>query len=195
MDWRFWTWNKRLKQAVDDAPWVAPPIDGEPSSSLRFEYFKNRLEHTVGFTHQATKNIYLVNGAVLAMTYFVSEHGSQVDDEVRRYGPSLLLFVLAIINLAHAGLLLFQAYWYRILDKGFADASGVVRPDLPAGLGTHRIFVLLHGLLGAFLLVVALVLGFRAVFFWPPQTSNLSQWISTATSSPANRGLVCCRSM
>ena len=123
-------------------------------NELKFNYFRVRLDHTVEFTHEATRNIYLVNGAVLAIAGFISTPGSKLGDAIEIFGPSVLLLVLSIINAFHSLLLFHQGKWYRELDVGFAKVSGVdPRPSLDHKLGTHRVYILLHGVLATILLL------------------------------------------
>ena len=134
------------------------------------EYFRNRLEHTVGFTHEATKNIYLVNGAVLAIAAFVASDTLKIDGRLKLNGLVILLIMLGIVNLFHALILLYQGYWYRILDLGYAKYSGIFkRPDISslvsprwlskAKLGTHRSYFLMH-------LVISLSLFLTAFYLY-----------------------------
>ena len=161
-------WMRRLEEEdLANAPTIAGPCGDEAVKSIRFDYFKNRLEHTLTFTHQATRHIYIVNGAVLAMTYFViaAPAGARVPVDVQLWGPPVLLVILGVVNVAHAGLLFFQARWYRILDKGFAEAAGIgTRPTLHdvGGWGTHRTYIALHVALAIIIFIIAVVLLFIA---------------------------------
>jgi hypothetical protein len=154
------------------------------------DYFRNRLEHTVGFTHEATKNIYLVNGAVLAIAAFIASDTFKIDLSDKITWLSFLLFILGIVNIFHALILLFQGYWYRKLDEGYARYSGVsersdisemMRPKWLAklGLGTHRSYFLMHMIIAFSLFASAIYVYFcfdpigRAAFTKPVTASPM----------------------
>ena len=119
------------------------------------EYYKVRLEHTLQHTQQSTKLIYVVNGGILALVYFVVRLPSWP------YQQAMIAFVveaLAIINLIHAGLIVRQGKWYSNIDNAFA--SGIVnKPTIttPRGfpwMGTHTLYAVIHCFL-AFALFLA----------------------------------------
>jgi hypothetical protein len=124
------------------------------------EYCKIRLEHTLQFTQQATRLIYLVNGAILAMLYFVVQ--------LQQFPPKrpavvIILMILAFINFMHAGIILRQASWYFVLDQELSTwlSSNFNRPSVNGApcLGTHRLYALLH-------FGLALTLGLVAFVIW-----------------------------
>jgi len=106
------------------------------------EYYKQRLEHTLQHTQQATNLIYLVNGAILAMFYFVVRSPAQYISAVS------LLLVLAVVNFAHAALIVRQGKWYRNIDQTFADSfPEITKIEDPKGLpwiSSHTLFASVH---------------------------------------------------
>jgi hypothetical protein len=98
------------------------------------EYFKLRLEHTIQHTQQSTRLIYIVNGAVLGMIYFVI----QASDFPARKGVIVLaLSTLVMINFLHVLLIFRQGHWYHAIDKELA--STVKASPVRLGDGSDRI--------------------------------------------------------
>ena len=121
------------------------------------EYYKVRLEHTLQHTQQSTKLIYLVNGGILALLYFVARLPSWP------YQQALMAFVveaLAIINLIHAALIVRQGKLYSTIDNAIAgsivDKPTIIRPRGFPWMGTHTLYAVIHSLLAAGLFVAGL---------------------------------------
>jgi hypothetical protein len=92
------------------------------------EYFKIRLDHTIQHTQKATSLLYLIDGALLAMFYFVVEKlGSW---PVERGIQAFILILLGLLNAVHGYFLLRQSVWYAILDQAFAQEVGRTSPTL-----------------------------------------------------------------
>ncbi len=89
------------------------------------EYYKTRLEHTLKHTQESTRLIYLVNGAVLALVYFVVERATSFPHRKAVVVGALL--VLALTNLLHALLLGVQHQWYRKIDDAYARSTKAQR--------------------------------------------------------------------
>lgn len=131
------------------------------------EYLKLRLEHTLQHLQQATKLIYLVNGAVLTMLYFVA----QLDKYPYKRGTLVcLLAVLAFINVAHALFYMRAAGFYHQFDtdlraKLTKKIPKTAPPSFPP-FGASWIYAAVHGVLGLVLLTAAWLLW--QVSAWPP---------------------------
>lgn len=123
------------------------------------EYYKVRLEHTIQHTQQSTNLIYLVNGAILAMLYFVARSPEQYVSAV------LLLCILSIVNIAHAALIVRQGKWYFNIDEAFKSSihhlKEIQRPTGFPWIGSHNLFATLHLVLGLLLLGAALAIYVR----------------------------------
>lgn len=110
------------------------------------EYYKIRLEHTIQHLQQATRLIYLVSGALVAMLYFVIE--KMKDSAPQRYFGIGLLVLLGLVNVIHALLIAVQARWYRAIDEKLAASAGVARVTRGrAWLGSAGLWADLHWLI------------------------------------------------
>lgn len=97
-----------------------------PPLELQVAYWTKRLEQTLQHTQTSTRQIYLVDGAVLAFLYFL----------VRAVGTgrgiilfaAVPVFLLAVINYLHAQLIVRQHSWYNGIDaqlRGLLSQSAV----------------------------------------------------------------------
>jgi len=131
------------------------------------DYYKTRLEHTITHLQQATRLIYFVSGAIVAMLYFVIEKMGQAP--AQRYFGIALLVVLGAVNAIHAQIILVQGQWYRALDIRFAQCIGVERPTIGRRyFGSTNLWSILHGLIS--------ICAFAAAgFIW---------WFEAKLSSP-----------
>ena len=86
------------------------------------DYYKLRLEHTIQHIQQATRLIYFVSGAIIAMLYFVVEKLAGSESH-RAFGIALLL-LLGLVNALHALLIRVQSDWYKAIDKELAQSIG-----------------------------------------------------------------------
>src|SRR3990170_7075170 len=91
------------------------------------EYYKIRLDHTLQHTQQATRLIYLANGAVLAALYFIVEKIFSNLDAPVAMAEFYLLELLALMNLIHSALILRQGKWYRDIDIALARSVSAER--------------------------------------------------------------------
>ncbi len=66
--------------------------------AAEYYYYRLRLEHTIQHTQQSTRLIYLVNGAVLALLYFVAQIPVWLYQHVFL---SCIVGSLSLINLVH----------------------------------------------------------------------------------------------
>lgn len=79
------------------------------------EYLYHRLRHTLDHTIFATKNLYLVNGALLALIYFIL--GSGLSLKLALASVAGVLALLGVINLFHAKLFRYQGTWYYVVER------------------------------------------------------------------------------
>jgi hypothetical protein len=117
----------------------------QPKAFSPSGYYRVRLEHTLKHTQQATRLIYLVNGATLGVLYFAAKLEEIV--AYRRVVIGAVLGILAAINFVHGCLIQRQGHWYASIDKAFSSSSGAERIERPKGfpwLGTHALYALVH---------------------------------------------------
>ena len=120
------------------------------------EYYKTRLEHTLRHTQESTRLIYLVNGAVIALIYFMVEKATSLP---RRDWIVLgCLVVLAVVNWLHFLLMRRQGRWYAALDDGYSSAVEQRAIELPGRLSTHGAYAGVH-----LVITLALTCGFLAL--------------------------------
>lgn len=95
----------------------------EKLTQLRVEYWSKRLDHTLMHTQSASRLIYLIDGAVLALVYFfIQTLGASRQVFVL---ASLPMFLLVILNSLHARFIRTQHSWYRGIDEKLRDLLGV----------------------------------------------------------------------
>ncbi len=87
------------------------------------EYSKIRLEHTLQQVQQATRLIYFVSGAIVAMLYFVIEKMKDISSQL--YLGIGLLLLLGSVNIIHAQIIWVQGQWYRSFDDRLSESVGV----------------------------------------------------------------------
>src|SRR5947209_6347519 len=130
-------------------------------------YWKTRLDHTLQYTQTATRLIYIVNGGVGAIIYFIA--GKLHDQPKFIFLIAFLLIVLAVVNVIHGLLLLTQRNWYRVLDDKFATSVettvATIHPSewlmtgwrgslkLHTLFGTHWLYAILQFAIAAGLIV------------------------------------------
>jgi len=93
----------------------------------RIDYLKMRLEQTLTHLQIASKQIYLIDGAVLAFGYFVVNAFGFTKPIAFFLGTLSLL--LAILNYIHAQFISTQSHWYRQNDKRIREL--LKEPDAP----------------------------------------------------------------
>lgn len=89
---------------------------------LRIEYWEKRLESTSTSSHSTTQLIYLVDGAVLALVYFMIEKMGATRSVIGL--ASFPMLVLAIINYLHSEFVRIQHHWTTNIDKRLLDLLG-----------------------------------------------------------------------
>ena len=89
---------------------------GDPKVlKLRLEYLQKRLDHTLQHTQSATKLIYLADGAVLGLCYFWLKAIGVTRGSIG--AASIFVFLLAVMNFFHIGLIGNQQSWYNGIDS------------------------------------------------------------------------------
>lgn len=132
--------------------------EADTQLKLRVDYWFKRLDHTLTHTQTSSRLIYLVDGAVLAMVYFVINAFGSTRQIV--FFASLPVLVLAVLNGMHALLISTQHWWYRSIDKELAALLGMRRLE-PSDTtkhwwrSTHGIYKWMHWLIGGLLFVMA----------------------------------------
>src|SRR5262249_32461126 len=123
------------------------------------EYLKLRLEHTLQHLQQATRLIYLVNGAVLAMLYFVAQLSGY---PYKRGTLVCILAVLAFLNIAHALFYRRHSVFYARFDDDLRTHLTKKIPKTPPPkfppIGAGTIYFWIHVVLGVVLLAAAVLL-------------------------------------
>jgi hypothetical protein len=129
------------------------------------EYLRLRLEHTLQHLQQATRLIYVVNGAALAMLYFVAQLESY---PYRRGTLGCILIVLGLINWAHALFFMRLAGFYHKFDDDLrANLTRKIRKTPPPSfppVGASWIYASIHAVIGVLFLA-------SAIFLW-----SVSEW-------------------
>ena len=124
------------------------------------EYYKTRLEHTIAYTQQATRLIYLVNGAVIAFLYFVLNATALPNKNLIAI---LVLILLAIINSLHTFLIESQRRWYSTINEHYARSVGADKIIPEGRLSTHKLYALIHIVIVIALLLAAFGLGYYPI--------------------------------
>lgn len=137
------------------------PDDQKTAKMDASEYYKLRLEHTIQHLQQATRLIYLVGGAVVAMFYFVIDKMSTVPSH--RTLAGMLLLLLCAVNVVHALFIREQATWYSRFDKALAESIGakeIGRENEGAWLTSRWLWAMVHWLVA----IAALLFGLFFLF-------------------------------
>lgn len=91
-----------------------------PPTSLRLvpalKFWQKRLDHTLQHTQSSTRLIYFVDGAVLALCYFIFSLQDSESNGAKLLIIGLILAFLAIINHWHAAIIKRQGRWYRFIS-------------------------------------------------------------------------------
>jgi len=127
------------------------------------DYFKLRLEQTLQHLQQETRLLYLVNGAVLTMLYFVV---TLQNYPYKRGTLVIILFVLAFVNAAHTAFIMRQSGWFSIFDQQLMSQLKIKKPTPPSfpPIGASWILGGLH-------FAIALIILSAAVWLW-----RFSEW-------------------
>lgn len=142
--------DEKLKQQ----PGVEKMLD------LRVKYWSKRLDHTLTHTQTSSRLIYLVDGAVLALVYFLIQAFSATRQVI--LFSSLPMFLLVVLNMLHARLIDIQHSWYSGIDAKLRELL-VVNPVQHSKerrfLGsTHGIYRSIHLVIATFLFVTTLTM-------------------------------------
>lgn len=114
-------------------------LDGEGAFRV-VEYLTRRLDDTLRHSQVSTRNIYLVNGAVLAAIYFTFER-QEFGGGWMFVVAAALSMLLAVVNWLHANFLWNQNSWYGAIDAQVREVFltlGGVREAWPQGLNDFR---------------------------------------------------------
>jgi hypothetical protein len=129
---------------------------------LRVEYWSKRLDHTLNHTDTSFRRMYLVDGAVLALVYFVMQtFGITPIGELSRRVSGIVAiptFLLALLNGLHVLLLRSQGLWYSKIDMmllGLLAQEPAREAARPWYKNTHGIYAALHSLIMLFLFAAA----------------------------------------
>lgn len=147
---------------------------------LRADYWSKRLDHTLTHTQTSSRLIYFVDGAVLALVYFVIQTFGATRPLVGF--ASLPVFVLFLLNAMHALLIGTQAWWYHNLDAQLATILGVKQLKRATKFGTHEIYQWMHWLIAGTLAVMTSLM----VAYWLGCFSDLP---IRHTGEPAKLGV------
>ena len=79
------------------------------------EYLTKRLDDTLRHNQVSTRNIYFVNGAILAAIYFTFGR-QEFAEQWRFFIAAILSLLLAVVNWLHANFLRNQNSWYGAID-------------------------------------------------------------------------------
>jgi hypothetical protein len=115
---------------------------------LRFEYWKMRYQESSESTRTTTNMIYYIDGAVIALVYFVLEKlGSS---EFFILIMSFPVFVLGVISYLHSEFIRIQQGWVGNIDNRMRELleQPSIRPDkikyrLSSSHKTYRIIVII----------------------------------------------------
>lgn len=111
------------------------------------EYYKLRLQHTIDHLNQATRLIYFVSGAAMAMLYFVLEKMKGVPAQ-RAFGTGLILLIAVLFSM-HGRFIQIQDSHYKDLDEFLAKEVGREPKPRRFVLGTGRLYAGLHWVVAA----------------------------------------------
>ena len=133
--------------------------------ALRVEFWKKRLDHTLSHTDTSNRQIYIVDGAVLALVYFAMQaFGIDPKGELSRRATGIAAaptLLMAILNCFHVLLLRSQGTWYSEIEKkllGLLDQQSALGIRSWYYKGTHQIYAAIHVAITGFLLFAALVM-------------------------------------
>ena len=147
---------------------------------LQVEFWMKRLDHTLSHTDSSNKNIYVVDGAVLAAVYFGLQQFGKADSPA---SPDRMLLVfpfieptvqlvpgvvhvaawpvllLCMLNLLHARLVISQGKWYADIDsrlRHLLQQDKLRKNDSwwKKLVGTHAVYAWIHVSIAVFLAYV-----------------------------------------
>jgi hypothetical protein len=137
----------------------------QPLLQYRLEYWQKRLEHTQNYTQSASKQIYLIDGAVLAFIYFI----------ITTLGLSrpvalfilTVVFVLACLNFLHSRFIKVQQHWYLQIDQHLLSLlNQPYMPSIPKKRFTGKLFISSHRILSQIHIIISLWLLGACLFLF-----------------------------
>ncbi len=121
------------------------------------EYYELRLKHTIEHLNQATRLIYFVSGAVVAMLYFVLD---KIKDEPARRSLSLGLIVLiGVLFAMHGRFIMQQDRHYKDFDELLAKSVDKEPKPRRFFIGTGLLYAGVHWVVAAFAFLAVLYLS------------------------------------
>ena len=137
---------------------------------LKVGFWTTRLDHTLSHTVNASRLIYIVDGAVLALLAACIDSLGVTRPVV--FIMSFPMFILALINLFHSEFVRLQHYWYGSIEAKIVDVLGdqpVPRPPKKkVGFASgHGVFRSVHILIAIGLFIIALVMILYGLGYFP----------------------------
>lgn len=140
----------------------------------KIDYLTIRLEQTLTHLQIASKQIYLLDGAVLAFAYFVVNAFGFTKPIAFFLGT--LSVMLAVLNYIHTQFISTQSHWYRQNDKRIREL--LKEPDtarLPPKKITKTLFTSSHGNMKKIHLWITLWLVILSVILFVYASGNIEQ--------------------
>ena len=138
--------------------------------SLRVEFWSKRLDHTLSHTQTATRLIYLVDGAVLALLYFLIQTLGTTRSVI--FILSFPTMLLSLLNLFHSRLISLQHFWYTGIEAQLRQLLGqeqiIHSPRRRHFASTHGVYQVIHILIGMFLMAAAVVMLLYGFGYFEP---------------------------
>lgn len=127
---------------------------------VQASYWLKRLDHTLTHTQNASRLIYIVDGAVLALMYFAVQTFGASRQVIRLLClPAALLMLL---NLIHARLVIVQRSHYLGINARLRELLGLqeIKHETPRKYlaSTHRLYCWMHVLIAVFLAAAAVLM-------------------------------------
>ncbi len=124
------------------------------------DYWLKRLDHTLTHTQTSSQLIYLVDGAVLALIYFVVQTLGASRQVIGLMSAPALLLVL--LNAFHARLVIIQREHYLAIDSRLRQLLNQpalqFRTQRQRLASTHGLYCAMHIVVALFLVAVALAM-------------------------------------
>jgi hypothetical protein len=127
---------------------------------LSTNYWLQRLDHTLTHTQTSSRLIYIVDGAVLALIYFVVQAFGAPRQII--FVMSIIMFLLMFLNLLHARFVIIQREHYRAIDDQLRRLLNqpkvqfqTVRKRLAS---THGIYCFIHVVIAVFIALAAIAM-------------------------------------
>lgn len=140
---------------------MATESDAGAVQKLRVEFWTKRLEHTLNHSESASRLLYLVDGAGLALLAFVVE--KLRPSGLQEFFVAVPIAFLALLNYYHSQIILRQREWYNAIDERIRETlNNEPRLDFKSKIalgGSHEIYSRIHIAIVWFLIAAALVVG------------------------------------